>query len=60
MDLVCGVCLYVAGVGNVAAPAVTVLGGTALCDDHLGYGQSYDAAVRSALRFEREERERSS
>lgn len=51
--LVCAVCLYVRD--GVASPAITVIEGYAVCEDHLGYvaqGTTFATIVRSVRREE--------
>lgn len=55
MNLYCAVCMYTGG-GETAHEAVTVMGGTAVCDEHLGYAQPGDDAVRFAIQQKKEGR----
>lgn len=59
--LVCALCMYApldehgdAQDGGVAQPAVTVLGGYAVCDAHLSVASSGDPLVGAVLRFRKE------
>ena len=48
--LVCAFCMYLTT--GEANPALTVMGGDAVCDDHLGLARS--AQVTTAIQLQRE------
>jgi len=52
MTLLCAICFYVPDEPHEAVEAVTVIGGYAVCEDHLAYvqGEEWHAILSAAKR----------